>query len=86
MRKSYEECKEELEELFNSGKIDKIFYENEINKINKKIQKKQEVEKSIKFEKNKKRITVISIIVILIVTIFSFLLINSRRSITCRTI
>lgn len=66
-KKTYEELKEELDKLFNAGKIDQIFYEKEMAKLDYKIKEKAKREKANKVQGLKNKSSVVLVIVILII-------------------
>ena len=63
-KKSYEELKEELQNLLDNGQIDLRFYEAEVQKLNRKISMRDAREEANKKEKVNKKISVIATVVI----------------------
>ena len=66
-KKSYEELKEELQNLLDNGQIDLRFYEAEVQKLNRKIRMRDAREEANKKEKVNNKISVIATVVILFV-------------------
>lgn len=72
-KKTYEELKVELDKLLKEGKIDKFFYDKEIDKLNEKISQRKETEEDSKRIAKKIRNTNILTLIILLVSAFSLM-------------
>lgn len=72
-KKTYEELKEELDRLLKEGKIDKFFYNKEIEILNQKILQSKESEEDKRRINKKIRNTNILTLIILIVSVLSLM-------------